>query len=227
MPRRPSAHPTLTFSLTLALALAATGLAGCVTADEPTVTAERLELGRPPVAGSFAGWTLRTQVEPGHVRGAVRATVTFDDNGLGGLRSGGACLVADLGLGGCETNQDCVDAAVARGLPGNLGTAGWFHYCLAAGSGDASHADGRRCWSRPGTQAKLCQLGPNGRPGDIRGVEQRVTGLAGLDDEPRAWTAIGCLTGGTAADGSLVGDPLGCAHQAGYIYAVDHPVLVP
>jgi hypothetical protein len=200
-------------------------LAGCTVEAEPRVSATAL--GRPPVSASLHGWTIRSQVEPGADPGSLRATVTFADNGLGGLRSGGTCLVADLGLGPCNSVQDCLDAASARALPGNGGADGWWHYCVAAGPPDLPRDAAPRCWTRPGRQANLCMVGPGARPGDIRGVEKRVTGLPHLDASPRPWTSLSCLAGGIAADTTtIVGDPTGCARQTDYVYAVDRPFWV-
>lgn len=196
--------------------------AGCTTEGEPVGTSSA-QLGRPPVSATVDGWIIRGQIEPGTRPGSARATMTFDDQGLGGLRGGGTCLVTDVGLGACDSVQDCVDAAIAQGLPGNGGVPGWNHYCLTAGGG---RPQDKRCWVRPGTQGQLCQVGPNGRPGDIRGVEKVVTRLPFLDDAPRSWTAVGCLAGGTAPDGAVVGDPAGCARLTRYVYAVDHPIMV-
>lgn len=203
----------LAAALTLALAACAVDEAELATATD--------ELGRPPATGSLHGWTITSDVTRDVRAGTARASVTFDDGGTGGVRSGGVCLVADLDLGACETAQDCVDAAAAAGLPGNGGTAGWWHYCEAAGTPT------RRCWSRPGRQANLCVVGPGARPGQTRSIEAAVAGLAGLEDRPRAWTAISCLAGGTGPDGSLVGDPAGCGRLTSYVHVLDAPVVVP
>lgn len=208
------------------VALFVLALASCALDPEPPLSSTSSALGRPPIAASLDGWTIRAQLEPGAEPGTLRATVTFDDHGQGGLRSGGVCLVADLELGPCEQAQDCVDAAIARGLPGNGGAAGWFHYCVAAGDDGGPRHRERRCWTRPDTQANLCQLGPGGRPGDIRGVEKSAD-RPGLAPATRAWTALACLAGGTAADGSTVGDPLGCARQSRHVYAVDDALVAP
>jgi hypothetical protein len=190
------------------------------------VSATTSSLGR-AVSATLHGWTIRSRVELGAEPGTVRATVAFADNGLGGVRSGGACLVADLRLGSCESAQDCLDAASARGLPVNGGAEGWWHYCVGAGPSDPEPATAPRCWTRPGTQASLCTLGPGARPGEVRGMEKRVTGLPLLDDAPRPWTSLACLAGGTAADGAVVGDPAGCARQSSYVYSIDRPFWVP
>ena len=89
--------------------------------------------GRPAwaqVSGTLNQWTATAMIEQLE-SDEVQASVEFDDNGSGGTRRGGVCLVTDLGLGRCETKEACSETAVDRGLPGT-GTAGWFHYCLAA-----------------------------------------------------------------------------------------------
>lgn len=204
------------------------GLGSCGGEAAQELSTSAADLGRPPAEASINGWTLQSQVERGSERGVLRATAAFDDGGAGGFRSGGTCLVADLGLGACETDKDCLDAAAANGLPGNGGTAGWWHYCVGAGTGFGARDSATRCWTRPAMQSALCALGPGAAPGSARTVQKNVTVL-GLEDAPRAWTALSCLAGGTDRQGNVVGDPAGCRSQTKgkYVYAVDRPIVVP
>jgi hypothetical protein len=184
--------------------------------------------GRPAsvqVSDTLHGWTETVMIEQLE-SGEVQASVEFDDNGSGGTRRGGVCLVTDLGLGICDTKEECSDKAVQRGLPGT-GTAGWFHYCVAAATDDGTPGRQQRCWSRPGTQPDYCNLGFNS-PGAVRAKPHSPYGIAELDDDERDWTAIACLAGGSAPDGTTVGDPLGCAttRTGFYKYAVDTPIKV-
>ncbi len=184
--------------------------------------------GRPTwvqVSETQNGWTETAMIEQLE-NGDVQASVQFDDNGTGGTRRGGVCLVTDLGLGSCDTKEECSDKAVHRGLPAS-GTAGWFHYCIAAATDDGTPGRKHRCWARPGTQPEYCNIGFNS-PGTVRTKVHSPYGIAELDDDERDWTAVACLAGGTAPDGTTVGDPLGCAltRPGFYKYAVDTPITV-
>lgn len=220
-----STAPGVPFAL---LAIVAVALAACAFEDDsPLVSEATSALGR-PVSASLNGWTIDAVVQHAPVAGNVRAVTTFDDNGLGGRRSGGTCLVADLDLGACDTVQDCLDAADTAGLPGNGGDPGWYHYCEPTGRETSpSYPQSRRCWSRPGRQGEFCSLGPGNSSGTARTVERDVTGIPGLASTPRRWTSISCLAGGTARDGSVVGDPAGCALHTSYVYVLDDPLTVP
>lgn len=77
-----------------------------------------------------------------------------------------------------------------------------------------------------------CNLGIN-FPGAIRSKARSPFGIAGLDDDERDWTAVACLAGGTAPDGTTVGDPLGCTLLTEapdgtplYQYIIDTPLEV-
>lgn len=182
------------------------------------------------VSGTLNQWTATAMIEQ-FESGDVQASVEFDDNGSGGTRRGGVCLVTNLGLGPCETSAACSEKAVNRGLPGS-GTAGWFHYCVAAATDQGTPGKQKRCWSRPGTQADYCSIGINS-PGTVRTKAHSPYGIAELDDDERDWTALACLAGGTAPDGTTVGDPLACAGQTTapdgtplYKYVIDTPIEV-
>ncbi len=189
--------------------------------------------GRPALAqvsGTLNQWTATAMIERLE-SGEVQALVGFDDNSSGGTRRGGTCLVTDLGLGRCTTNEACSGKAVDRGLPGT-GTTGWWHYCVAAATDEGTPGNQKRCWSRPGTQADYCNLGIN-LPGTVRAKAHSPFGIAELDDDERDWTAIACLAGGTAPDGTTVGDPLACALLTTapdgaplYQYVIDTPLAV-
>lgn len=182
------------------------------------------------VAGTLNQWTAIGMIEQLET-GDVQALVEFDDNGSGGTRRGGTCLVTDLGLGRCTTNEACSGKAVDRGLPGT-GTAGWWHYCVAAATDEGVPGRQKRCWSRPGTPAEYCSMGVNS-PGAVRTRAHTPYGIEGLDDDSRDWTAIACLAGGTAPDGTTVGDPLACALLTSaldgtplYLYVIDTPLEI-
>jgi len=184
--------------------------------------------GRPAVAqvsNTLNGWTATAMIEQ-LGSGEAQASVEFDDNGSGGTRRGGVCLVTDLGLGSCDTKEECSDKAVDRGLP-STGTAGWFHYCVAAATDEGTPGKKNRCWSRPGMQPDYCNIGINS-PGTVRTKAHSPYGIAELDDDERDWTAVACLAGGTAPDGTTVGDPLACAtqHTGFYKYVIGTPIKV-
>ena len=189
--------------------------------------------GRPAeaqVSGSLNQWTATTWIERLE-NGEVQASVAFDDNGSGGSRRGGFCLVTDLGLGRCTSSAACSEKAIARGLPG-IENPGWYHYCEAAATDDGTSGKQRRCWSRPGSQGDYCTLGVN-QPDSVRTKAIWPYGIDELDDDERDWTVIACLAGGTAPDGTTIGDPLACAQLTTapdgtplYKYVIDTPIEV-
>ena len=65
-------------------------------------------------------------------------------------------------------------------------------------------------------------------PGAVRTKARSPYHIAGLDNDQRDSIPIGCLAGGTAPDGTTVGDPLACAMEATglYIYIIDTPLEV-
>lgn len=186
--------------------------------------------GHAQVSGTLNQWTATAMIEP-FEGNDVQASVEFDDNGSGGTRRGGVCLVTDLGLGPCETKEACSEKAVDRGLPGS-GTAGWIHYCVAAATDEGTPGKRNRCWSRPGTQPDYCSIGINA-PGTVRTKAHSPYNIAELDDDERDWTALACLAGGAAPDGTTVGDPLACAQLSTapdgtplYKYVIGKPIEV-
>ena len=70
-------------------------------------------------------------------------------------------------------------------------------------------------------------------PGTVRTKVHSPYGIAEFDDDERDWTALACLAGGTAPDGTTVGDPLACALLTTasdgtplYKYVIDTPIKV-
>ncbi len=126
----------------------------------------------------------------------------------------------------CICSEKRSKAAIGRGLPGTA-SGGWSHYCFAAATDEGTPGKLKRCWSRPGTQSDYCSLGIN-LPGALQTKAHSPYGIANLDDDERDWTAVARLAGGTAPDGTTVGNPLACSLLTApyYIYVIDTPIEV-
>jgi len=102
------------------------------------------------VSGTINQWTVTAKIEQLE-NGDIQASAKWDDNGTGGTRRGSVILVTDLGLGQCETQNECNVRAFERGLPypGDGSGSGWFHYCVAAATEEGTPHTHKRCWTRP------------------------------------------------------------------------------
>lgn len=209
-------------SLTAVLGVVSVG-AGCAAPTEDVGTGSAALNANPESEDGF-GFTLGVAITKSG--SSLTATGNLEDNGLGGTRTAGVCLVTDLGLGKCETIADCDAAAAAAGLPVSNGAfnpnGNVQHYCVAAGSEGQ-----KRCWTRPGGAAGpngYCRTTSTGADGSIITVTHAATSTnpaIDLSDTSHAWTAVGCLSG--PAGGTPVSNPDGfrCQSQVGFDFA-DH-----
>jgi hypothetical protein len=205
------------------------------------------------ISGGLNLWTVTAKIEQLE-DGSVQASARYDDNGWGGTRSGfGFSMVTNLGLGQCETQDECSARAVERGYPGPTnGPPGWFHYCVAAATDEGVPHKKKSCWSRPGSPFVYGfvpppppapgsaavpgtvisrQASPYGIPaggfdsnGNVVGHPERP-----LENEKREWTVLACLgSGGTGSNGLPVGVQGACRNQiqGQYIYVIDTPIEV-